>query len=90
MNTLLYFSVVLIWGTTWIAISLQQGEVAAEVSVFWRFALASAILLTFLALTRRLRPLSPRAHLLCMVQGLCVFGVNFLCFTTPSPGFRVD
>lgn len=80
MNTLLYFSVVLIWGTTWIAISLQHGEVAAEISVFWRFALASAILLTFLALTRRLRPLSSRAHLLCMVQGLCVFGVNFLCF----------
>lgn len=80
MNILLYFSVVLIWGTTWIAISLQQGTVAAEVSIFWRFLLASTILLAFLALTRRLHPLSRRAHLLCMIQGGCVFGINFLCF----------
>ncbi|MFC3395988.1 DMT family transporter [Brenneria rubrifaciens] len=80
MNILLYLSVVLIWGTTWIAISLQQGTVAVEVSIFWRFLFASAILLAFLALTRRLRPLSTRAHLLCMIQGLCVFGINFLCF----------
>ncbi|ATA23447.1 multidrug DMT transporter permease [Brenneria goodwinii] len=80
MNILLYISVVLIWGTTWIAISMQQGGVAAEVSIFWRFLLSSVILLAFLALTKRLRPLSRRAHLLCMLQGLCVFGINFICF----------
>lgn len=80
MNILLYLSVVLIWGTTWIAISLQQGSVAAEVSIFWRFLLSSAILLAFLTLTKRLRPLSRRGHLLCMLQGLCVFGINFVCF----------
>ncbi|MEC5341047.1 DMT family transporter [Brenneria populi] len=80
MNILLYLSVVLIWGTTWIAISLQQGSVAAEVSIFWRFLLSSVILLAFLALTKRLHPLSRRAHLLCMLQGLCVFGINFICF----------
>ncbi|KAA9000599.1 EamA family transporter [Affinibrenneria salicis] len=80
MNIVLYFSVVLIWGTTWIAIHLQHGTVSAEVSVFWRFLLAALILLASLALARRLRPLSRQAHLLCMIQGLCVFGVNFLCF----------
>ncbi|QTF08913.1 DMT family transporter [Brenneria izadpanahii] len=80
MNIVLYISVVLIWGTTWIAISMQQGGVAAEVSIFWRFLLSSVILLAFLSLTKRLRPLSRRAHLLCMLQGLCVFGINFICF----------
>ncbi|MVY95686.1 EamA family transporter, partial [Enterobacteriaceae bacterium 8376wD7] len=40
MNALLYALVVVIWGTTWIAIFLQQGPVAAPVSIFWRFAVA--------------------------------------------------
>lgn len=51
MNALLYSLVVLIWGTTWIAIFLQQGPVAAPVSIFWRFAVASAtIMMVLLAL----------------------------------------
>ncbi|ACS86200.1 DMT family transporter [Musicola paradisiaca] len=80
MNSLLYCSVVLIWGTTWIAISLQQGSVPAEVSIFWRFACASALSMAFLLLTRRLKPLSLSGHLLCMLQGVTVFGMNFFCF----------
>ncbi|TYL41547.1 MULTISPECIES: DMT family transporter [Dickeya] len=80
MNSLLYCTVVLIWGTTWIAISLQHGSVPPEVSIFWRFAIASTLLMAFLILTRRLRPLSGRAHLLCMAQGATVFGLNFFCF----------
>lgn len=57
MNALLYGLVVVIWGTTWIAIFLQQGPVAAPVSIFWRFAVASITMLTILLVTRRLRPL---------------------------------
>ena len=34
MNVLLYAATVLIWGTTWIAISMQTGTVAPLVSVF--------------------------------------------------------
>jgi drug/metabolite transporter (DMT)-like permease len=38
MNALLYALVVVIWGTTWIAISLQQQSgISASVAVFWRF-----------------------------------------------------
>lgn len=48
MNALLYGLVVVIWGTTWIAIFLQQGPVAAPVSIFWRFALASATMMVVL------------------------------------------
>lgn len=80
MNIVLYCAVVLIWGTTRIAISLQQGSIAAEVSIFWRFAIASSLLMAFLIFTGRLRPLSVRAHLLCLAQGITVFGINFWCF----------
>jgi len=44
MNGLLYLCVVGIWGTTWFAIALQQGEVPLLVSIFWRFALAGGLL----------------------------------------------
>ena len=36
----------LIWGTTWLVIKFQLGVVEPEVSVAWRFALASALFLT--------------------------------------------
>lgn len=84
MNALLYAVVVIIWGTTWIAIFLQQGPVDVTVSVFWRFAIASILLLTLLQIMGRLRRLSPRDHLFCALQGCCVFCFNFWCFYTAA------
>ncbi|MER1977602.1 DMT family transporter [Pseudocitrobacter faecalis] len=84
MNALLYILVVGIWGTTWIAIFLQQGPVPATVSIFWRFAIASVTMLTILLLTHRLRRLALRDHLVCVLQGCCVFGFNFWCFYTAA------
>lgn len=63
MNALLYGLVVIIWGTTWIAIFLQQGPVAAPVSIFWRFAVASLTMMVVLLALRRLRTLALRDHL---------------------------
>jgi len=80
MNVLLYFLVVVIWGTTWIAIFLQQGSVPAPVSIFWRFAVASITLMVVLKLMGRLRKLALRDHLFCIIQGCCVFCFNFWCF----------
>jgi drug/metabolite transporter (DMT)-like permease len=34
-----------IWGTTWLAIKFQLGVVEPEVSVLWRFSLASLVML---------------------------------------------
>lgn len=84
MNALLYILVVAIWGTTWIAIFLQQGPVPATVSIFWRFAIASLTMLTLLLLMGRLRRLAWRDHLFCVLQGCCVFGFNFWCFYTAA------
>jgi len=81
MNIFLYGLVVMIWGTTWIAIFLQQqGSVAVPVSIFWRFAIAALVMLLLLRITRRLQPLALRDHLFCILQGGCVFGLNFYCF----------
>ncbi|ENW98220.1 DMT family transporter [Acinetobacter sp. NIPH 298] len=81
MNALLYASVVVIWGTTWIAISLQQQSgITANVAVFWRFFISAMILFVFVILSRKLQKLNRTDHLFCLLQGLCVFGLNFVCF----------
>lgn len=76
MNGLLYCPVVVIWGTTWIAIYLQQGPVAAPVSIFWRFAIASTVMIAILLISGKLRKLSGRDHLFCLLQGGCVFALT--------------
>ena len=82
MNLFLYLSVVLIWGTTWIAIYAQQSvsTSAVTVAVFWRFLVASLMMIVLLKLMKRLHRLSLQDHLFCLVQGGCVFGFNFVCF----------
>ncbi|WP_241581635.1 DMT family transporter [Rosenbergiella nectarea] len=80
MNGLLYLCVVGIWGTTWFAIALQQGEVPILVSIFWRFALAGGLLLLISRWRLGKNPLSWRDHGFCLIQGLCAFSLNFYCF----------
>ncbi len=84
MNLSLYLLTVLIWGTTWIAIKLQLGEVAVAASIVYRFALAAAVLFVVLALSGRLQKLDARGQAICLAQGLCLFCINFLCFYTAS------
>jgi drug/metabolite transporter (DMT)-like permease len=89
MNLLLYSLTVLIWGTTWIAIKWQLGDVPPPVSIAYRFWLAAAVLFALLAVMRRpMRP--PReAWRYLAAQGITLFCFNFLCFyyaerTVPS------
>ena len=84
MNLSLYLLTVLIWGTTWIAIKLQIGEVAVAASIAYRFALAALVLFAGLLLSGRLQRLGRRGHGWCLAQGLCLFSLNFLCFYNAS------
>ncbi|WP_252274315.1 DMT family transporter [Pseudomonas subflava] len=84
MNLSLYLLTVLIWGTTWIALKLQLGEVAIPLSIAYRFTLAAVVLFAVLLLSRRLQRLDRRGQLLCLAQGLCLFCLNFMCFYTAS------
>jgi drug/metabolite transporter (DMT)-like permease len=75
----LYVAAVLIWGSTWIAITLQLGRVPPEVSVAYRFALASVMLLAWCG-ARGLRLSFPwRDHLWMVLQGALLFGINYVC-----------
>jgi drug/metabolite transporter (DMT)-like permease len=76
----LYLTSVLIWGSTWFAIKFQLGVVAAEVSLFYRFALAALILLVFCVLTRRSLKYSAQQHGFIALQGLFLFSSNYLVF----------
>lgn len=76
----LYLAAVLIWGSTWFAIKFQLGVVAPEVSLVYRFALASIILLLFCLLTRRNLRYSSAQHGYIALQGLFLFSANYLVF----------
>ncbi len=80
MNAVLFATTVLIWGTTWIAITLQVGPVPVVVSVFYRFATAGGLFLLGLALTGRLRLPDRRHRPWILAQALCLFSLNFICF----------
>jgi len=84
MNISLYLLTVLIWGTTWIALKLQLGEVAIPVSIVYRFGLAALILFAMLLVSGKLQKVKRRGQLICLAQGLCLFCVNFMCFLHAS------
>ena len=70
LNIGLYLATVLIWGTTWIAIKLQLGDVAVQASIIYRFVLAGAVMFAVLVLARRLQKLERQDHLFCLLTGL--------------------
>lgn len=74
----LYFATVtLIWGSTWLVIKYQLGEVPPSWSVTWRFLVAGVLLFGFcLATGRRLR-LTARQHGFAVLVGLAQFMLNF-------------
>ncbi len=80
LTVFLYLLTILIWGTTWIAIKLQLGDVAIEASIIYRFSLAAIVMFCLLQLFKKRQSLTPRDHLFCMLQGACLFCVNFYCF----------
>lgn len=80
----LYVLVVLIWGTTWIALKLQLGVVAIPLSIAYRFALAALVLFAWLAWRRQLARPRGDAVPLILAQGLALFCLNFVCFLNAS------
>lgn len=79
-NFLFYMATVLIWGSTWIGIKMQLGTVDPMVSVAYRFSLAAILLFGWCALFRIELRFSGRQHLFMALQGLLLFGFNYLLF----------
>jgi drug/metabolite transporter (DMT)-like permease len=77
-NTLLYLITVFIWGSTWLAITFQLGQVDPALSIVYRFGLAALILLVYSRLRRLSLRFSPREHLFIALQGLLLFSLNYI------------
>jgi drug/metabolite transporter (DMT)-like permease len=77
-NLQLFVACVAIWGSTWLAITFQLGAIAPEVSVAWRFLLASVLVFAY-CLARRL-PLryTPREHAWIALQGALMFSASYI------------
>ncbi|MCA1940172.1 MAG: EamA family transporter [Caenispirillum bisanense] len=78
VNQALYVAVVLIWGSTWIAVKYQVGVVAPEVSVALRFLLAAAMLMAWCGVRRLPMRFTGRQHLFMAAQGLGLFCLNYI------------
>lgn len=74
---LLYLAVVMIWGSTWIVIPFQLGDVANEMSVGYRFAIAAVMLYLYAIITRRKLTLPRDAYRFVYLQGLLLFSLNY-------------
>jgi len=77
-NHFLYLITVVIWGSTWIAINYQLGDIALEASITYRFALAALILFSFAKIKQLPMRFSLQQHGLFAAFGICLFGMNYL------------
>jgi drug/metabolite transporter (DMT)-like permease len=75
---ILFLIPTLIWGSTWLAITFQLGTVAPEVSVCYRFALASSMLAAWCMLTGRSLRFSLRNHAYLAGLGVLMMGFNYI------------
>jgi len=79
MNIALYSLVLFCWGTSWLAITFQLGEVAPQVSIAWRFLIASLILFGWCFIRGINLSFPWRSHLSWIVLGIFLFSVNYIC-----------
>ncbi len=86
MNALLYGLVLLCWGTTWFAVTLQvESHVSPIVSVAWRFLLASAMVFGWCLMRRKPLRFPLSYHRNWLVIGIFLFCANFICVYYGTP-----
>jgi drug/metabolite transporter (DMT)-like permease len=77
-NLALYSTAVLVWGSTWLIINYQLGEVAPEVSVTYRYAIAAGLLFLW-SMFRGIRlKYGLHAHLRFFLLGVLLFSFNYI------------
>jgi len=74
----LFTACVLIWGTTWYAITLQLAATTPAVAVALRFSLAAVLILSWCASRRHRLRLPPAAHVWLALMGCLNFFVSYL------------
>jgi drug/metabolite transporter (DMT)-like permease len=78
-NWQLFSICVLVWGTTWYAITFQIHHTAPAVSVAFRFALAGSVVLGLSAARSMRLRFTLREHRLFALQGCFLYGVSYIC-----------
>lgn len=76
----LYAATVLSWGFSWIAMKSQVATVSPEVSVFWRFVVAAAVMLAWARFRGYSMTFGFRDHLRFAGLGIFLFSTNFTLF----------
>lgn len=74
----LYATAVLIWGSTWIAIKMQIGPVAEEVSVAYRFGFASIVLFAYAAASGRKIKIPRKAYGHVVLMGVLMYSCSYM------------
>jgi drug/metabolite transporter (DMT)-like permease len=74
----LFAMCVLVWGTTWHAITYQVGVTEPDVGVALRFAIAGATVLLFCAWRGLRLAFALREHALLALQGVFMYGVSYV------------
>lgn len=76
-NLQLFLSCTLIWGSTWIAITYQLGDVDPVLSVAYRFTIASLILGLFCKLKKLPLTLPTHIHIKMAAVGLSLYTLDY-------------
>ena len=77
-NSALYLSTIFLWGASWYVIKLQLGEVAPQVSVFYRFVISALILLIYCLIRGRSLRYRLSDHFRFAFIGLFLFNLNYI------------
>jgi drug/metabolite transporter (DMT)-like permease len=77
-NTFLYAVTVLIWGSTWLAIEYQLGVVEPEVSIVYRYVIASMVLFIWCKIKGLSVTFKVKDHLWFGALGLLLFCLNYI------------
>lgn len=78
-NWQLFAVCVVVWGTTWYAITWQIADLAPEIGVALRFALAGATVLGVAAWRGMPLRFGARDHARFALQGAFMYGVSYVC-----------
>lgn len=86
---LLFILTVLIWGSTFLVIKMQLGEIAPAVSVVYRFGIGTLILFSWCAWHGKSLHMRWRRQPWLILQGFFNFGLTYIC-TYEAEGYLVS
>lgn len=76
-NTILYIATVLVWGSTWLAIEFQLGEVDVAASVAYRFMISAVLMWIYCLWAKVPMSFSLRNHFYILVLAMFNFSINY-------------